>query len=172
MIIANNTIQDIDQIFALYDAAVEFQKTKFDKHWQNFDRAMIETEIAEHRHFKIILEEQTACIFSLSFDDAIIWGDDDHNRSSVYIHRIVTNPAFRGRRFLTYIKNWALNYASVHNKNRVRMDTWGDNKKLIDYYIESGFTYVGLKQMEKADNLPKHYEGVSLSLFEIKIEEK
>ena len=170
MVFANNTIEDIDQIFTLYDAAVAFQKTKFNKHWLPFDREMIMNEIHEHRHFKIIIEDQTACIFSISFDDAIIWGGDERNHASIYLHRIVTNPAFRGYKFVTYIKNWALNYGALHNKKLIRMDTWGDNQKLIDYYVQSGFTFIGLKQMEKADNLPKHYEGVSLSLFEIEIE--
>jgi len=169
MVFANNTLEDIDQIFVLYDAAVAFQKTKFTKHWQPFDRQMVEKEIHEHRHFKILIEDKTACIFSLSFDDAVIWGDNDDNHSSVYIHRIVTNPEFRGYKFVTFIKNWAINYATLHNKKFIRMDTWGDNEHLIAYYVQSGFTFIGLKQMEKADNLPKHYEGVSLSLFEIKV---
>jgi len=169
MVFANNTLEDIDQIFTLYDAAVAFQKTKFNKHWLPFDRTMIEEEIRQHRHFKIVLENKTACIFSLSFDDAIIWGDDERNHASIYIHRIVTDPEFRGNNFVTYIKNWSINYGTLHNKKFVRMDTWGDNQKLIDYYVQSGFTFIGLKQMGKADNLPLHYQGVSLSLFEIEI---
>ena len=169
MVFANNTLEDVEQIFMLYDAAVAYQKTKFNKHWLPFDRQMVEREIHEHRHFKIVIENETACIFSISFDDAIIWGDGDDNRASIYIHRIVTNPEFRGYRFVTFIKNWALNYAALHNKKFVRMDTWGDNEALIAYYVLSGFAFIGLKQMDKAENLPSHYQGASLSLFEIKV---
>ena len=49
------------------------------------------------------------------------------------------------------------------------MDTFGDNQKLIDYYVQCGFRFLGLTTLAKADNLPKHYEGASLSLFEIQI---
>jgi hypothetical protein len=47
------------------------------------------------------------------------------------------------------------------------MDTWADNEKLLEYYTSCGFDYVGVVSMEKTDGLPKHYEGISLSLFEI-----
>ncbi|GGE62729.1 hypothetical protein EV200_105275 [Pedobacter psychrotolerans] len=49
------------------------------------------------------------------------------------------------------------------------MDIWADNKKLLEYYTNCGFNYVGVVTMEKTYGLPKHYEGISLSLFEIKI---
>ena len=49
------------------------------------------------------------------------------------------------------------------------MDTWGDNQKLIDYYTACGFEFLGLVEPTRSPDLPKHYEGISLSLFEIKI---
>ena len=33
-----STINDIDSIFQFYDMAVEYQKTKFNKHWKGFER--------------------------------------------------------------------------------------------------------------------------------------
>lgn len=47
------------------------------------------------------------------------------------------------------------------------MDTWADNEKLLEYYTACGFDYVGVVTMDKTEGLPKHYEGISLSLFEI-----
>ena len=49
------------------------------------------------------------------------------------------------------------------------MDTWGDNQKLIDYYQDCGFKFLGVTTPEISDALPKHYVGISLSLFEIDI---
>ena len=48
------------------------------------------------------------------------------------------------------------------------MDTWGDNDSLIAYYQKCGFDFLGIITPDY-DDLPKHYEGITLSLFEIKV---
>jgi ribosomal protein S18 acetylase RimI-like enzyme len=161
-----STIEDIDAIFNLYDAAIAYQKTVFHKQWQGFERELVKTEIAEQRQWKIVIDGQIACIFALTFEDALIWGSKNSD-PSIYIHRIVTNPAFRGARFVKQIAVWAKEYAPSIGKRFVRMDTWGDNPRLIDYYQECGFLFLGLTTLTKSEGLPKHYEGACLSLFEI-----
>jgi hypothetical protein len=49
------------------------------------------------------------------------------------------------------------------------MDTWGDNEKLISYYQQCGFTYLGSITPDASDQLPQHYSAIFLSLFEIKL---
>ena len=49
------------------------------------------------------------------------------------------------------------------------MDTWGDNRKLIDYYTNCGFEFLGVVTPDEIEKLPKHYEGITLSLFEMEI---
>jgi ribosomal protein S18 acetylase RimI-like enzyme len=164
----NSETTDFDEIFRLYDAAIEFQKTKFDKTWLPFDRAMIIGEIAEKRHWKIVSGEKIACIFSIAFADPMIWKEKSLE-PSIYIHRIVTNPEFRGQKFVPKITDWARVYAKSIGKKFVRMDTWGDNQKLIDYYVECGFEFLGVITPTKSADLPKHYSGITLSLFEIKL---
>jgi ribosomal protein S18 acetylase RimI-like enzyme len=169
MQIVNADLEDIETIFDLYDRAIEFQKTKFDKHWLGFDVALVEREIRENRLWKIIENERIACIFSITFSDPLLWGEKEDN-AAIYIHRIVTNPEFRGRGFVRIITNWAKDYARSIGKKFIRMDTWGDNRKLIDYYKDCGFDFLGLTTPAKTENLPKHYEGISLSLFEINLD--
>lgn len=166
MLITNSTIQDIDTIYQLYDQAIAYQKTVFTRHWQGFERALIELEIGEKRQWKIVVDGQVACIFAITFQDPLIWKEKDE-QPSIYIHRIVTNPEFRGGAYVKAIVNWAKDYARSLGKSFVRMDTWGDNLKLKEYYQQCGFNYLGVIQMEKTEGLPKHYEGISLSLFEI-----
>lgn len=165
----NSGREDVEEIFGLYEAAIEFQKTVFDKSWLPFDRGMIAREIAEKRHWKILIDGKIACIFSIAFSDALIWKEKNSN-PAIYIHRIVTNPEFRGQKFVRVITDWSPGYAKKLGKKFVRMDTWGDNQKLIDYYIACGFEFLGLVEPTKTAELPKHYEGISLSLFEIKID--
>jgi RimJ/RimL family protein N-acetyltransferase len=157
---------DVDVILGLYDKAIEFQKQVFHHSWLGFDRKMVETEINEKRLWKIIDEEQIACIYSVTYSDPFIWGKRGHD-SAMYIHRIVTNPDFRGRGYVRSITEWAKDFAKSNNIRFVRMDTWGDNQKLIDYYQDCGFKYLGVTTPEITDALPKHYVGISLSLFEI-----
>lgn len=167
MQIVNSTHEDFDRIFEFYDAAIEYQKKVFNKHWKGFEPGLVANEISENRQWKIVVGGQIACVFAITFDDASIWGEKDQN-DAIYIHRIVTDPAFRGRLFVQHIMEWAKVYAKSLGKKYVRMDTWGDNEKLIDYYQKCGFNFLGIIT-PKYSNLPKHYNGITLSLFEINV---
>jgi ribosomal protein S18 acetylase RimI-like enzyme len=157
---------DIDTVFTLYGKAIEFQKTVFDKTWLGFDRAAGAAEIEAGRLWKVMDDGQVACIFSVAYEDPIIWGERSHE-SAMYIHRIVTDPRFRGRGYVRSITDWALRHAEEIGLRFVRMDTWGDNQKLIDYYRDCGFKFLGLTRPAESLTMPKHYRGIELSLFEI-----
>ncbi len=167
MQIQNSTISDFKRIFELYDAAVEFQKTVFNKQWQGFEASLVNQEIAENRQWKIVIDGEIACIFAITLNDFSIWKEKDKN-DSIFIHRIVTNPTFRGANFVQHIAVWAKEYAISIGRTYVRMDTWGDNEKLIAYYQKCGFDFLGVITPDY-NGLPKHYEGITLSLFEIKV---
>src|SRR5215470_18681053 len=92
----NALLSDIEVILDLYNKAIEFQKKVFHNSWLGFDREMVETEITEKRLWKIVEDGRVACIYSLTYADPLIWGERGHD-SAMYIHRIVTNPDFRGR---------------------------------------------------------------------------
>ena len=169
MQIINSSIDDIDTIFTLYDAAVAFQKIKFDRHWLSFDREMVEKEIAENRQWKIMEGDEVACIFAIAYQDPFIWKERDGD-PSVYIHRIVTHPDYHGRQYIKTIIEWARKHAKETRKEYIRMDTWGDNEALIKYYVACGFNFLGTIVPTASDDLPKHYSTIFLSLFEIKVE--
>ena len=157
---------DSDTVFNLYDKAIEFQRTVFDKTWLGFDRLAVSAEIAEGRLWKIVEDGRVACIFSVAYEDPIIWGERSHE-SAMYIHRIVTSPEFRGRGYVRSITTWAVKHALERGLRFVRMDTWGDNQKLIDYYRDCGFRFLGLTTPAESPTMPPHYHGIDLSLFEI-----
>ena len=162
---------DFSIIFDLYDKAIEFQKTVFDKHWLGFDTDLVRQEIDENRLWKILEGDATACIFSVAYEDPIIWGEDSGD-SAMYIHRIVTNPEFRGRGYVKAIVEWARTHAYENALQYIRMDTWGDNLKLKDYYTGCGFEYRGVVTPAESPTLPKHYSGITLGLFEIDLEKE
>jgi ribosomal protein S18 acetylase RimI-like enzyme len=171
MQVLNSSLEDIDLIFHFYDLAVDYQKTKFDKHWLPFDQEMVKKEIVEKRQFKILEGDQVACVFAITDNDPHIWKERNSDRA-VYIHRIVTHPAFRGRNYVKLIVEWAKDYARANNLDYIRMDTWGDNNSLINYYTSCGFEFLGIIVPDPSDELPSHYSAINLSLFEIKILEQ
>lgn len=166
--IANSTTADIDTIFEFYDMAIAHQKKVFHKHWQGFSLDLVKQEIEEERQYKILIDGQVASIFAVTFNDPQIWEEKDA-QPSIYIHRIVTHPDFRGYGFVNLIIDWAKEYAQQNQIEFIRMDTWADNEKLLAYYTGCGFSHVGSIQIKENSGLPKHYEGISLNLFEIAV---
>lgn len=159
---------DISGIFNLYDEAVAYQKTKFDKHWLPFDRAMVQKEIEDGKQWKIMEGDVMACIFAIAYEDPFIWKEKNKD-PAIYIHRIVTHPGFHGRHYVKAIIEWAKEHAKDKGKQFIRMDTWGDNEKLKDYYVNCGFNFLGTITPEASDKLPQHYSAIFLSLFEIRL---
>ena len=166
-----STTADIAAIFSFYDDAIAFQKTVFKKHWKGFDRKMIEQEVAEGRQWKILRNGEIACIFAVEFSDPLIWREKDKD-PSIYLHRIVSSSRFRGNNFMLDIISWSHVYGSANQCQFIRMDTWGDNPRLIAYYVKSGFNHVGFSTPEASHTLPKHYEGIDLALFEIPVNQE
>lgn len=161
----NSTIADLHTIFHLYDAAIAHQKKVSDQHWLPFDRQMVETEITEGRQWKIMVDDQVACVFVVAYQDPAIWGDRDRD-PSVYLHRIVTNPDFRGRNFVGTIVDWAAQHGKALGKKYVRLDTWAENLKLKEVYTRNGFQFLGIAPPADPSALPSHYSGITLSFFE------
>lgn len=167
MEIVNSTKEDIPEIFRLYQIATAFQQQKFpENQWPVFEKSLIETEVAENRQFKLIIDAEIACVWAITYSDPDIWTDDD-GKSAIYIHRIATNPHFRGNNYVKIIVDWAKRFAQ--GKKYIRMDTCGENKKLIQHYKSCGFDFLGIKKLENARNLPAHYQNADVCYFEIKL---
>ena len=141
MKITSCTINDIESIFKLYKLASDYQKQKKTVVvWPDFKRSLIETEIKENRQWKMIIDGKIACIWAIAFQDEQIW-EEKNKDSAIYIHRIATNPNFRGRDFVSKIVTWSKDYAKSIDKQFVRLDTLGNNVKLIEHYKNAGFDF-------------------------------
>ena len=150
------SLADTATILALYEDAMQLQIQKNRVVWPRFNKAFIEKEIRELRQWKLLTYDQIACNWAVTFDDKEIWGDREH-RNAVYIHRIVTRPSFRGNRCIDVIVAWAKNYAVAMGKQYVRLDTLGNNTRLIEHYTSAGFTFLGITTLTDTTNLPAHY---------------
>ena len=169
MKIENCNAGDIPEIFRLYRIASAYQRSKETVVvWPEFEQELIETEIAENRQWKLIIDEKIACIWATTFSDEQIWGERN-NDAAVYIHRIATNPDFKGKNFIEIIVAWAKAYAKENDKDFVRLDTLGNNSKLIAHYSNSGFNFLGRFDLEDTQGLPDHYHNTPACLFEIRL---
>jgi ribosomal protein S18 acetylase RimI-like enzyme len=169
MVITNSNLNDISEIFRLYDLATNFQKIKFPKNqWPLFNQNNIAIEIIQNRQFKLIIDGKIACIWAITYSDPQIW-EEKENALSIYIHRIATNPEYRGNNFVKTIVNWAKDHALQHHKQFIRMDTCGRNERLISYYKGCGFNFLGINKLQNTTQLPSHYHNAEVCFFEIKL---
>jgi GNAT superfamily N-acetyltransferase len=166
-----STPADIDEIFRLYKLASAYQSAiQSIVVWPDFERAMVEEELAEKRQWKLVIDNEIACVWAITFDDPLIW-EAKNVDPAIYLHRIATNPHFRGRNMVNEIVQWAKGYAQQQGKRFVRLDTIGENKGLIAHYIACGFTYLGLATLANTQGLPPHYHNSTVSLFELPVQE-
>ncbi|MFL1896708.1 hypothetical protein ACJRPK_13455 [Aquimarina sp. 2-A2] len=111
MDITNSTIRDLETIFELYAIAAAYQKAKKTVVvWPEFDRDLVIGEIQDNRQWKLLIEGDVACVWATTFSDAQIW-EEKNKDAAVYIHRIATNPKYRGHNFVKSIVTWAKEYA-------------------------------------------------------------
>ena len=168
MEIQNATNKDIEEIFRLYKIATDFQKSKYIIHWPEFEMDLVKTEIAENRQWKIIIDNKIACVWATTFNDPQIW-EERNTDPAVYIHRIATNPEFRGQNLVGHIVEWAKKYALRNEKRFIRLDTVGENPGLINYYTKCGFDFLGLLKLQNTGGLPAHYDNATVSLFQFEL---
>jgi len=161
------SIQDTDSILKLYEAARTLQKEKQMVVWPQFDKDFLEKEVMENRQWKLMNDETMVCNWTITFNDKEIWEHRDL-ADAIYIHRIATHPHYRGRRFIDAIVGWAKEYAKNQGKRYVRLDTLGNNTKLIQHYTSAGFSFLGMVTLTNTSNLPLHYKNEpNCCLFEI-----
>lgn len=164
MIVKNSIHSDISYIFDLYKQATSYMKSKKQVHWPDFSKELISKEIDENRQWKLIIDDQIACIWATTLNDEIIWGDN--NDPSVYIHRIATNPNFRGQNLVKNVLNWSNEYGRIRNLKYIRLDTVGLNTGLINHYQKNGFQFLGSKELENTNGLPEHYNAGEVCFFQ------
>ncbi|WP_103068240.1 GNAT family N-acetyltransferase [Aquimarina sediminis] len=168
MKISKSTLEDVNDIFLLYDMAIAYQNKKNAVAWPKLQKELIEIEVEEGRQYKLTVNNEIACIWVYTFNDPEIW-EDKSKDPAIYIHRIASNPKFRGQNLVTEVFKWTIAYAQEHNLKYIRLDTVGDNQGLINLYTRNGFDYLGTTMIKDPSNLPLHYHNNEVCLFEMNV---
>lgn len=166
--IVNTTKDDWEKVWWLFEQAMELQGKNGYKVWNEIDKVGLEKDIENKLQYKMRNGTDILCIFSIQYSDPYIWRERDRN-DAIYLHRIVVNPAFKGQKQFEKVLNWARQFARQNNKRYIRMDTWADNAKIIDYYRSFGFKFIENYQTANAAELPVQNRNLQVALLEMEL---
>lgn len=169
MEILRTSNDDLEIMRVMWNEALHFQKEGGNPVWPEFPEELISKEIQSDLNYKLTAGGKILCYFSIAFSDPLIWGKEERG-DALYLHRGVTAPEFRGLGLTRFIFEWARIKAKLINRKYIRIDTWGSNKELINYYVRSGFRHIGYREMGDAPDLPSHYNNLRLAIFETDVE--
>lgn len=68
--------------------------------------------------------------------------------------------------------NWAKQLALQKYLKFIRIDTWAENNRLIDYYKSFGFEFIENYTITDAAELPTPNRNLNVALLEMKLNEK
>jgi ribosomal protein S18 acetylase RimI-like enzyme len=165
--VRNTDTSDLRLIFDLFDQSITYQEEKSYPVWRNYDRNAIVKDIENGNQYKIVIDNQTAIVFSACYTDKIIWRHFDRG-DALYLHRIVVNPEFKGQQLFGKTLEWAIRHCEQKKLTSIRMDTWAANSNIIEYYKTFGFTIIENYTTPDSTELPVHNRNLELTLLEYK----
>lgn len=166
--VINTTIADLPNVLWLFEQALKTQGHNGYKVWDNIDKAALERDIKSKLQYKVVTGDEIICIFSVQFNDPFIWRERDNN-DSIYLHRIVVNSKFKGKRLFERVLKWSKELAIVKKRKFIRMDTWADNQQLINYYMSFGFRFIENYTTSNTAELPIQNRNLNVALLELTI---
>lgn len=169
MIIQKSSVSDLSTHMKLYRQAIAFQHALGNVNWIGFEDDAVLQEIKAEQQYKILVGGQVACVFLLATSDPLLW-QEKNEQPAIYIHRIATNPDFRGQHFVIKIVSFVKSLARREGKKYIRMDTTAGNERLNRYYEHCGFSIVNTIVIHEAIDMPAHYQNNSFTLFEMSVE--
>ena len=167
--VINTEVSDLEQIFELFEYSINYQQKKGYPVWRNYDKNAIIRDIADRNQYKVVIDSKTAMIFSVCYTDKVIWRDLDKG-DSIYLHRIVVNPEFKGQKLFGTILDWVITHSKQKRLSSIRMDTWAANPTIIDYYKSFGFAFIENYTTPESEELPVHNRNLALTLLEYKLQ--
>ncbi len=160
--------RDLKTILQLFEEAIQYQKLKNYIGWSSIDEHFIKEDIRKKFLFKVLVQQDVAGIFSICYRDNLIWREKERG-DAIYLHRIVANRRFEGVKLFKVVSDWAVEHARALGLKYVRMDTWAQNSKIIDYYATFGFIFIETYTTADTDELPVQHRNLNVALLEMEI---
>ena len=148
--------------------AILFQKKNNYPGWESYDAGYIKKDIESRLLYKIVCRNTIACIFSICYSDPLIWRNKE-KKDAVYLHRIVLNRIYKNEQMFRRVLAWAVQHAMEKKLKFIRMDTWADNAKIIEYYTTYGFRFVENYTTPGTQDLPLQHRNLKVALLEFDV---
>ena len=166
--IVNTALSDLEEIYRFFEYSISYQERKGYPVWRNYDKNAIIKDIEDKNQYKVVTNSKTTIVFSVRYSDKIIWRNLDTG-NSIYLHRIVVNPEFKGQRLFGSILERVVKHAREKGVRSIRMDTWAANPVIINYYKSFGFDVIENYTTPDSEELPVHNRNLALTLLELKL---
>lgn len=163
--ILHTSKKDLPTIYWMFDQAISYQRKNGYPVWPDYDKDVLDRDIEAKLQYKIVIDNQIACIFTTCFEDKIVWRERDL-QDAIYLHRIVVNPHFKGQKQFGKVLEWTIQHTKEKNLAFIRMDTWADNPNIIAYYQSFGFDIVEYFRNPDTEDLPIQQRGNLVVLLE------
>lgn len=167
-IVLQATDRDLATVLDLFKEAIQFQKQNNYIGWESIDREFIESDIRQGLLYKVLAGENMIGVFCVCYVDHLIWRDREKG-DALYLHRIVLNRQFQGVKIFPAVLSWAIAQARARGFKYVRMDTWAENAKLINYYKGYGFRVIENYTTEDTMSLPVQHRNLHVALLEFEV---
>ena len=165
--IHNTELADLPVIIQLFEHSIQYQEMKGYPVWRNYDKHALEQDIQDKNQYKAIIGTEIGIVFSVGYRDSIIWRELDRG-DSIYLHRIVVNPKFKGQKLFGLVLDWTKEHIKQKQLKSIRMDTWAANPNIINYYRTFGFEVVENYTTPNTTALPVHNRNLALTLLELR----
>lgn len=83
-----------------------------------------------------------------------------------YIHRIIVGRFWQGQALFAPMLAWCEGEVRRLQLDRLRLDTWADNRRWLPYYASFGFIALGERTASTGQDLSPQYRGVRLVIME------
>ncbi len=166
--IENTALTDLEFIYKLFDHSIHYQERKGYPVWRDYDKGALIKDVENQNQYKIIIDSKLGIVFSVCYSDPVIWREREQG-DSIYLHRIVVNPEFKGQKLFGLILDWSIEHSKQKGLRSIRMDTWANNSTLIDYYKSFGFIFMGNYTTPDSLELPSHNRKLALALLELEV---
>jgi ribosomal protein S18 acetylase RimI-like enzyme len=139
------TIDDVGDIRRVMQEASEFKYSKGDALWgtEPFADEEVSRMVESGNIFVYKVDGAVAASVVLLKNDERMWGEEQGNDdSALYVHKLTTGNAFRGRGVGEKVLSLAERLATEQGRTRLRLDCPYDNENLYNYYRRLGFSEV------------------------------
>jgi hypothetical protein len=155
---------DLDAVMRLLHGAQDRQRARGLPVWSDFDPAGIAADISRGDVYLAKTHGRPqATVTLVESDETSIWRADEGR--ALYLHRLASDAPGAGALLI----RWARCLAGWRCKNRVRLETWQENRALRDYYERQGFRHVRDQYFAPDSPLPADYRGTVKTLYQIEL---